>query len=72
MSQTSYLWLIGRDKVEYVNGEISMPTPVAAGAPTEDEKKAIREWQKNDNQVVGWLIAIMEPHIVKIMTYQIT
>jgi len=28
--------------------------------------------EKNDNRVVGWLLAIMEPHIAKIMTYQDT
>jgi gag-polypeptide of LTR copia-type len=34
--------LVGRDKLEYVNGEISMHKPVAAEAPTEDEKRHSR------------------------------
>jgi hypothetical protein len=42
------------------------PTP---GEPTKDEKRAIREWRNNDNIVAGWLLATMEPHIAKIMTY---
>jgi gag-polypeptide of LTR copia-type len=62
--------LIGRDKLEYVNGEFTMPVPTIMGEPTEDEKKAIREWRKSDNRVAAWLLATMEPHISKIMTYQ--
>jgi gag-polypeptide of LTR copia-type len=62
--------LIGRDKFEYVNGEFTMPVPTIMGEPTEDEKKAIKEWRKSDNRVAAWLLATMEPHISKIMTYQ--
>jgi gag-polypeptide of LTR copia-type len=62
--------LIGREKLEYVNGEIPMPVPNVAGAPTKEEKRAIREWRKNDNRVAGWLLATVEPHISKIMTFQ--
>jgi hypothetical protein len=47
-----------------------MLVPNVIGAPTEEEKRAIREWRKNDNRVAGWLLAIMEPHISKIMTFQ--
>jgi gag-polypeptide of LTR copia-type len=64
--------LIGREKLEYVNGEITVPVPRITGGPTDEEKKAIREWRKNDNRVAGWLLATMEPHIAKIMTYQDT
>jgi hypothetical protein len=35
--------LLGRDKLEFVNGEITIPVSVAIGEPTEDEKKGIRE-----------------------------
>jgi hypothetical protein len=35
--------LIDGDKIEYVNGDITVPVPQEAGAPTEEEKKAIRE-----------------------------
>jgi hypothetical protein len=36
--------LIVRDKIEYINGEITILVSVATGAPTEDEKKVITEW----------------------------
>jgi hypothetical protein len=49
-----------------------MPVPTVMGEPIEDEKKAIREWRESDNKVVAWLLATMEPHISKIMTYQKT
>jgi hypothetical protein len=62
--------LVGRDRFEFVNGDITMSVPAAAGGPTAEEKVTIREWRKRDNQVVGWLLATMEPHIAKIMTYQ--
>jgi gag-polypeptide of LTR copia-type len=64
--------LIGKDKLEYVNGDLTMPVPKNYEAPTKDEKKAIREWRKGDNKVAGWLLTTMEPHIAKIMTYQDT
>jgi gag-polypeptide of LTR copia-type len=64
--------LIGRDKLEFVNEETTISVPVTSEEPTEDEKRAIREWCKNDNRVVRWLLATMEPHITKIMTYQNT
>jgi hypothetical protein len=35
--------LIGSDKVEYVNDEITVPVPKIIGAPTKEEKKAIRQ-----------------------------
>jgi gag-polypeptide of LTR copia-type len=35
--------LIGRDKLEYINGEFTMPVPTIRGEPTEDEKRVIRE-----------------------------
>jgi hypothetical protein len=54
--------LIGRDKFEFVNGEIIIPVPTTVGEPTDAEKRAIIEWCKSDNKVVGWLLATMEPH----------
>jgi gag-polypeptide of LTR copia-type len=45
--------LIGREKLEYVNGEIIVPVPRINGAPIDEEKKTIREWRKNDNRVAG-------------------
>jgi gag-polypeptide of LTR copia-type len=64
--------LIGRDKLEYVNGEITKPVPRSDGALTEEVNKALKEWKKNDHKVAGWLLATMKPHIVKIMSYQDT
>jgi hypothetical protein len=58
---------VGRDIFVFVNGDITMPV---VGVPTVEEKVVIREWRKRDNQVVVWLLAIMEPHVAKIMTYQ--
>jgi gag-polypeptide of LTR copia-type len=55
--------LIGRDKLELVNGERSAPFPKKSGEPTEEEKKALREWRRDDNKVCSWLIATMEPCI---------
>jgi gag-polypeptide of LTR copia-type len=45
--------LIGRDKLEFVNGEFNIPVPVTSEEPTDDEKRAIKEWRKNDNSVTG-------------------
>jgi hypothetical protein len=64
--------LIGKDKLVFVNGETTIPALVTHGEPTEYEKRAIREWCKNDNRMARWLLATMEPHIAKIMTYQNT
>jgi gag-polypeptide of LTR copia-type len=58
--------------LEYVNGEITKLVPRSAGALTKEENKALKDWKKNDNKVAAWLLATMEPHIVKIMTYQDT
>jgi hypothetical protein len=35
--------LIGGDKLEFVNGETTIPVLVTLGEPTKDEKRAIRE-----------------------------
>jgi hypothetical protein len=43
--------LIGRDKLEHVNGENPIPIPKISGEPTKQEKRAIREWHKNDNRI---------------------
>jgi hypothetical protein len=62
--------LIGRDKIELVNDE--RPTPISkkkTGELTEEEKKALREWRRDDNKVRSWLIAIMKPIISEVMSY---
>jgi gag-polypeptide of LTR copia-type len=56
----------------YINDEIIKPIPRSAGALTEEENKALKDWKKNDNKVAGWLLATMDPHIIKIITYQDT
>jgi gag-polypeptide of LTR copia-type len=43
--------LIGRDKLELVNGERPNPIPKKIGEPIEEEKKALREWRRDDNKV---------------------
>jgi gag-polypeptide of LTR copia-type len=45
--------LVDIDKLEYVNGEITKPVPRSAGALTEEENKALKDWKKNDNKVAG-------------------
>jgi hypothetical protein len=35
--------LIGRDKLEFINGEITIPIQATIGKPTDDEKRTIRE-----------------------------
>jgi gag-polypeptide of LTR copia-type len=62
--------LIGRDKLEYVNGEKPIPVPKKPGDPIDNEKKALREWQRDDDKVCSWLIAIMELGISEVMLYQ--
>jgi hypothetical protein len=37
--------------------------------PTEEEKKAPREWRRDDNKVCSWLIVNMEPSISEVMSY---
>jgi hypothetical protein len=64
--------LIGRDKLEHVNGENPIPVPKVSGDPTEEEKSAIKEWRKNDNHTYSWLIPTMEPHVADIISYQNT
>jgi gag-polypeptide of LTR copia-type len=43
--------LIGRDKLELVNGERPTPIPKKIGESTKEEKKALREWRRDDNKV---------------------
>jgi gag-polypeptide of LTR copia-type len=62
--------LVGKDKSEYVNGEITKSLPKSVGALTKEENKVLKEWKKNDNKVTCWFLSTMEPHIAKIMTYQ--
>jgi hypothetical protein len=37
--------------------------------PTKEEKKALREWRRDDNKLCSWLIATMEPSISEVMSY---
>jgi hypothetical protein len=64
--------LIGRDKLEHVNGENLIPIPKVSGDPIEEEKRVIKEWRKNDNRTCTWLISTMEPHVADIISYQNT
>jgi hypothetical protein len=41
-----------------------------SGEPTEEEKKTIKEWQRDDNKVCSWLIANMKPNISVVMSYK--
>jgi gag-polypeptide of LTR copia-type len=45
--------LVGRDELEYVNGEITKPVLRSVGALTEELNKALKEWKKNDHKVAG-------------------
>jgi gag-polypeptide of LTR copia-type len=45
--------LIGRDKLVFANGEITILVPTTVGEPTDDEKRAIRERRKSDNKEAG-------------------
>jgi gag-polypeptide of LTR copia-type len=42
-----------RDKLEYVNDEITKPVPRSAGALIEEMTKSLKDWKNNDNKVVG-------------------
>jgi hypothetical protein len=76
-SKNYHLWtrqatfeLIGHDKLELINGERPAPISKKIGEPTEEEKKSLGQWQRDDNNVCSWLIAIMELSISEVMSYQ--
>jgi gag-polypeptide of LTR copia-type len=50
--QTSF-GLIGREKLEYVNGEITMSVPKITGAPTDDEKKSSENGRRMTIELLG-------------------
>jgi hypothetical protein len=56
---------LAKKNIEYINGKIPMPILSITRAPTEEERRAIREWRKKGNRVAGWLLAIVESHISK-------
>jgi gag-polypeptide of LTR copia-type len=62
--------LIGRDRLEHVNGE--KPMPQLSIPPLAPEMKAVKAWMKDDNQTCSLLIASMEPHVAELMSYQDT
>jgi ribonuclease HII len=37
---------------------------------SEEEKKALMEWIRDDNKVCSWLVATIEPHISELWSYQ--
>jgi hypothetical protein len=61
--------LIGRDKLELVNDERPIPISKKPNEPREDEKKALREWRRDDKKVCNWLIETIEPNISEVMSY---
>jgi hypothetical protein len=51
MSKISVIWANWpRKKIEYINEKIPMPILSITRAPTEEERRAIREWRK---KVIG-------------------
>jgi hypothetical protein len=38
--------------------------------PSANKLKAQEDWEMKYQEVVSWLVALMEPHISKICTYQ--
>jgi hypothetical protein len=63
--------LISRDKLDYVTDDMERPI-LEWAIPTVEEKKVIKQWDKDDTMVIGWLLATMEPHINDLMSYQNT
>jgi hypothetical protein len=59
--------LIGRDRLEHVNGE--KPMPQLSIPPLASEMKVVKAWMKDDNQTCSLLIASMEPHVAELMSY---
>jgi hypothetical protein len=54
-SQIMEMFISGRDKLRYINGDLSQPTPTD---PT------FRQWRTKNSIVKGWLINSMEPHLI--------
>jgi gag-polypeptide of LTR copia-type len=59
--------LEGRGKLGYVIGTVKKPA--LSIVLTEAELTALEEWEIQDQEVVSWLVASMEPHIAEICTY---
>lgn len=54
-SQIMEMYISGRDKLGYINGDLSQPTPTD---PT------FRQWRTENSIVKGWLINSMEPDLI--------
>jgi hypothetical protein len=48
MHAAASIGLARRSKLEYVSGELSKPVPVNPNFPTQQEKKALKEWRAHD------------------------
>jgi hypothetical protein len=49
------MYISGRDKLGYINGDLSQPTPT---------DPMFRQWRTENSIVKGWLINSMEPHLI--------
>ena len=54
-SQIMEMYISGKDKLGFINGDLSPPTPTD---PT------FRQWRTENSIVKGWLINSMEPHLI--------
>jgi len=46
-----------RELYEHLNGDIVKPPPADASKPTEEETKALKDWQKNENKAMSLLVS---------------
>ena len=63
------LALSSRGKLEFITGENQKPKPKDPQKPDETEKKAMKDWQTQDHQVMVWLLGAIEPQISDIFSY---
>ena len=54
-SQIMEMYISGKDKLGFINGDLSPPTPTD---PT------FRQWRTENSIVKGWIINSMEPHLI--------
>ena len=54
-SQIMEMYISGRDKLGYINGDLSQPTPI---------DQTFRQWRTENSIVKGWLINSMEPYLI--------
>jgi len=54
-SQIMEMYISRRDKLGYINGDLSQPTPT---------DPMFRQWRTENSIVKGWLINSMEPHLI--------